>query len=201
MFGWREILDFWFGDLDEHGLPDAFHRNRWFRSSRSFDREIRRRFLSLVLVASEGGLESWRREPGGSLAEIILLDQFTRNIHRGGALAFDNDQQARAVARQGMERGQDLELPAIMQAFFYMPFQHSERLADQELAVTCYEQLVARNSGILRDFLESFLESARDHHDIIARFGRFPHRNPALGRKDRPDEAQYMTASGRTFGQ
>lgn len=201
MFGWREILDFWFGELDEHGLPDAFHRNRWFRSSRSFDREIRRRFLSLVLVASEGGLDTWRREPGGSLAEIILLDQFTRHIHRGGGLAYSNDKEARAVARQGMERGQDLELPAIMRAFFYMPFQHSERLADQELSVTCYQQLVASTDGLLRQFLESFLESARDHHEIIARFGRFPHRNAALGRTSRPAEEEYLQASGRRFGQ
>lgn len=201
MFGWREILDFWFGELDHHGLPDGFHRNRWFRSSKAFDREIRRRFMSLVLVASEGGLDSWRREPGGTLAEIILLDQFTRQIHRGGALAYGHDREARAVARQGMERGQDLELPPVMQAFFYMPLQHSERLEDQALSLTCYEQLVARTSGVLREFLESFLQSARDHHDIIARFGRFPHRNAALGRKSRPEEIEYMTASGRSFGQ
>ncbi len=201
MFGWREILDFWFGELDAHGLPDAFHRNRWFRSSKSFDREVRRRFLSLVLVASEGGLETWRREPGGSLAEIILLDQFTRNIHRGGALAYSSDPQARSVARQGMDRGQDLELPAIMRAFFYMPFQHSERREDQELSVTCYQQLVASTDGILREFLESFLQSAKDHQDIIARFGRFPHRNAALGRKSRPEEVAYLEGSGRRFGQ
>ena len=93
MFDWKEILDFWFGELDEHGLPDSDHRNKWFRSDRRFDQEIRRRFLSMVLFASEQGLDHWRSEAGGILAEIILLDQFSRNIFRGGAMAFDQDRQ------------------------------------------------------------------------------------------------------------
>src|SRR5690554_5159463 len=94
MFDWKELLDYWFGPLDEQGLPDAFHRNRWFRSDRKFDQEIRRRFLSLVLFASEEGLEHWRAAAGGALAEILLLDQFTRNIFRGAALAFEQDRKS-----------------------------------------------------------------------------------------------------------
>lgn len=102
MFAWHELLDFWFGPLDEHGLPDKAHRERWFRSSRAFDQEIRRRFISMVLFASENGLDHWRQEPGGRLAEIILLDQFTRHIHRGGELAFSNDRQAVACASRAL---------------------------------------------------------------------------------------------------
>jgi uncharacterized protein (DUF924 family) len=201
MFGWREILDFWFGELDESGLPDRFHRTRWFRSTKAFDREIRRRFFSMVLIASEGGLDHWRRDAGGSLAEIILLDQFTRNIHRGGALALSNDARALTVAKAGMKKGQDLELPGIMRAFFYMPLQHSEKLADQQLSLERYEQLVASSEGLLREFLASFLESAQDHYDIIAQFGRFPHRNRALKRQSTEDETAYLENVSSGFGQ
>ncbi|MEC8898871.1 DUF924 family protein [Marinobacter sp. bablab_jr008] len=200
MFDWKELLDFWFGELDENGIPDRDHRNRWFRSDRAFDQEIRRRFLSLVLFASEQGLDHWRKAAGGSLAEIILLDQFTRNIFRGGAMAFDNDRLARQLCRGAMQRGQDLELPPVQRAFLYMPLQHSEKLADQELSVECYQQLSATTDGVLGDFLGSFLQSARDHRDIIARFGRFPHRNKALKRTSSQDEQAYLEGGPR-FGQ
>ncbi|MBS3804216.1 MAG: DUF924 domain-containing protein [Oleiphilaceae bacterium] len=194
-------MDYWFGELDESGLPDRFHRTRWFRSTKGFDREIRRRFFSMVLIASEGGLDHWRREAGGSLAEIILLDQFSRHIYRGGALAYSNDPLAVKVAKQGMEQSQDLELPGIMRAFFYMPLQHSERIAEQALSVERYEQLVASSEGLSREFLGSFLDSARDHYDIVARFGRFPHRNRALKRKSSPGELDYLAGAASSFGQ
>lgn len=200
MFDWNEILDFWFGELDEHGLPDSFHRNRWFISTRKFDQEIRRRFLSMVLLASENGLQHWRSRAGGALAEIILLDQFTRNIYRGSALAFDNDGLARRLCRKAMEKGQDMELVPIQRAFLYMPLQHSERLEDQELAVECYEQLTAANEGLLGDFMGSFLQSAQDHRDVIRRFGRFPHRNVALKRASTAEELDYLR-HGKRYGQ
>ncbi len=139
MFDWKEILDFWFGELDEHGLPDSDHRNKWFRSDRRFDQEIRRRFLSMVLFASEQGLDHWRSEAGGILAEIILLDQFSRNIFRGGAMAFDQDRQARKLCRQAMQKGQDMMLAPVHRAFLYMPLQHSELKEDQDMSVECYE--------------------------------------------------------------
>ncbi|MFP3978645.1 DUF924 family protein [Marinobacter sp. KMM 10035] len=200
MFDWKEILDFWFGELDENGLPDSEHRNRWFLSSRKFDQEIRRRFLSMVLFASEQGLDHWRKIPGGQLAEIILLDQFSRNIFRGGALAFEQDKQARALCKEAMRRGGDVALPPIQRAFMYMPLQHSERLDDQALSVECYEQLVASTSGMLQDFLRSFLRSAQDHRNIIECFGRFPHRNKALGRPSTDAEKDYLGTANR-FGQ
>lgn len=200
MFDWKEILDFWFGELDEHGLPDRDHRNRWFRSDRKFDQELRRRFMSMILFASEGGLSHWRSDAGGSLAEIILLDQFSRNVFRGSALAFEQDVLARKLCHQAMRRGQDMELPAVQRAFLYMPLQHSERGEDQALSVECYEQLKISTSGLLQEFMASFVQSACDHRDIVARFGRFPHRNRALGRPSTPDEKEYLSA-GKTFGQ
>jgi uncharacterized protein (DUF924 family) len=99
-----------------------------------------------------------------------------------------------------MEKGQDMLLPPVQRAFLYMPLQHSERKADQDLAVECYEQLARSTQGILGDFMASFVQSARDHREIIARFGRFPHRNKALGRTSTPEEASYLQ-SGKRFGQ
>jgi len=200
MFDWKEILDFWFGDLDEGGLSDKTHRDRWFRADRKFDQEIRRRFMSMVLFASEQGLDHWRAEPGGVLAEILLLDQFTRNIFRGSSMAFDQDVQARRLCREAMNKGQDMALPPLHRAFFYMPLQHSERLQDQRTSVECYEQLAASTPGLLGDFLQGFVQSARDHRDIIERFSRFPHRNRALGRTSSEAERAYLTG-GRSFGQ
>ena len=200
MFDWKDILDFWFGELDENGLPDLAHRNRWFASNRKFDQEIRRRFLSLVLFASEQGLDHWQKEAGGVLAEILLLDQFSRNIFRGGALAFEQDILARKLCKQGMSKGFDVSLPAIQRGFFYMPLQHSERQEDQSLAIECYEQLTASTSGLLKEFMGSFLQSALEHQAIITRFRRFPHRNKVLGRTNTKEESDYLL-NGKRFGQ
>jgi uncharacterized protein (DUF924 family) len=200
MFDWKEILDFWFGELDDQGLPDSDHRNRWFRSTKKFDQEVRRRFMSMLLFSSEQGLDHWRREPGGILAEILLLDQFSRNIFRGFAMAFDQDVLARKLCRLSMDKGHDMALPPVQRAFVYMPLQHSELLADQKLSVECYKQLVESTSGVMRDFMESFVQSAQDHRDIIQKFGRFPHRNKAIGRTSRPPEVEYLK-HGRRFGQ
>ncbi|MCK0165320.1 DUF924 family protein [Marinobacter sp. S6332] len=200
MFDWKEILDFWFGDLDENGLPDSSRRNRWFRSTRKFDQEIRRRFLSMVLFASEQGLEHWRKAAGGRLAEIILLDQFSRNIFRGGALAFEQDKAANKLCKEAMRKGQDMALPPIQRAFVYMPLQHSERSGDQALSVECFEQLVASTSGVLQDNLKGFLRYARDHQEVIERFGRFPHRNQALGRVSSEAEKEFLGTAPR-YGQ
>ncbi|WP_100640268.1 DUF924 family protein [Marinobacter salexigens] len=200
MFDWKEILDFWFGELDENGLPDSHHRNRWFQSNRKFDQEIRRRFFSMVLFASEQGLDHWRKHAGGRLAEIILLDQFTRNIYRGVGLAFEQDKLANKLCKEAMHKGCDVALPPIQRAFIYMPLQHSERLDDQGLSVECYGQLVASTEGVLQEFLKSFLHSAQDHQEIIERFGRFPHRNQALGRPSTEAEDEYLRTAQR-FGQ
>lgn len=202
MFEWHHVLEFWFGPLDADGLPDQFHRQRWFQSSRSFDREVRRRFLSLMLVASEGGLESWRKAPGGRLAEIILLDQIPRHIYRGTALAYDYDRLARICCREGLDLAADVELPLIGRAFFYMPLQHSEKRADQEAGVALYEQLVAlAPQGRVRDVLASFHKAALEHRDIISRFGRFPHRNKVLKRPSTPEEVAFLEGDNPDFGQ
>ncbi|MGQ7275163.1 DUF924 family protein [Marinobacter sp. V034] len=201
MLGWHDVLAFWFGELDSDNLPDNFHRARWFKSSRSFDWEIRRRFLSLALVASEDGLDGWRDRPESALAELILLDQFTRNINRGLALAFDNDRLARRLCKEGLEKGLDVMLKPIERAFFYMPLQHSERFEDQQKGVGFYEQLVASTQGRERELILSFFRSAKEHRDVIEQFGRFPHRNKVLGRQNTEDETRYLEGGAKRYGQ
>lgn len=201
MFNWSELLAYWFGELDEQGLPDQAHRERWFRSSRAFDQEIRRRFMSLILLASENSLKHWRTHAGGRLAEILLLDQFPRHVYRGGELAFSHDRQAVRLCLEGLEVSSDRDLPLIHRAFFYMPLQHAEKREHQALSVRCFDALAAEAEGPLGVFLESFAQSARDHRDVVERFGRFPHRNRALRRPSTHDEQAYLDHGGARFGQ
>lgn len=201
MFEWPYILDFWFGPLDDDGLPGKPYREQWFTENRRLDRGMRRRFSSMVLLASEESLDRWRAEPGGALAEIILLDQFSRNIYRRTAMAFGNDPLAQRLAREGVSEGRELALPLIQRAFFYMPYQHAESREIQREGVGLYEQL-ARTAprGRLRDVLSQFHDSAREHADIIERFGRFPHRNQVLGRRSSASEKAFLEAA-TSFGQ
>lgn len=201
MFHWQDILDFWFGDLSPDGLPDTYHRQRWFTADRGFDREIRRRFLSSLLLIAEDGMPEWLGSPGGMLASIIVLDQFSRNIHRGTAMAFEYDTKARQLCRQGLARGLDIVLPAVQRAFFYMPFQHSERLADQEEGVALFEQLAATYRDTEKALLDGFAASAREHAELIRRFGRFPHRNRVLKRANTEGEERYLSEKPKSFGQ
>ena len=201
MFEWPFILDFLFGPLGDDGVPEKSYREQWFSVNRRFDWGLRRRFSSMVLLASEEGLDHWRREPGGALAEILLLDQFSRNIYRRTAMVFQNDPLAQRLAREGVERGDDTRLPLIQRAFFYMPYQHAENRRLQEESVALYDQLVRTASGRLRDVLDSFYQSARDHQALIERFGRFPHRNALLKRASSDAEKAFLAGNEQSFGQ
>lgn len=200
MFDWPYILDYWFGSLDEDGVPGKDYREQWFTASRRFDRAMRRRFSSMVLLASEESLDQWRAEPGGALAEILLLDQFSRNIYRRTAMAFRNDPLAQRLAREGVAERRELKLPPIQKAFFYMPYQHAENREIQREGVALYEQLERTAEGRLKDVLSQFHSSARQHADIVERFGRFPHRNQVLGRRSSAAERAFLE-EGATFGQ
>ncbi len=174
----RSILDFWF---KEHG------RNDWFARRTRFDAEIRRRFGVAHESALAGRLDALRADADGALALILLLDQFSRNLYRDDARAFIGDEKARAIARGAIRRRFDMIAPRARRAFFYMPFMHSEALADQELSVGLFR---ARLPGSYN------LRYAEDHRAIIARFGRFPHRNKILGRASTPEEIAYLAAGG-----
>ena len=159
---------------------------RWFSKDAAFDDGIRRRFLGLHEAAVAGRLSRWEATAEGALALLILLDQFPRNMFRDQARAFASDPLARAIAAGALVRGFDATAPDGMRGFFYLPFEHSENLADQERAVSFYKA-----SGDADG-----LKWAELHADIIRRFGRFPHRNKALGRATTPDEQAFLDGGG-----
>ena len=157
----------------------------WFAKDDAFDRLFRERFLSLYEAAARGELDGWLATPDGALALVLLLDQFPRNAFRGTARMYATDAMARQLASAAIDAGHDRVVDAQLQLFFYLPLGHSENLADQERSVALAERLG-----------EPSLSHATGHRDIIRRFGRFPHRNPILGRTMRPEEQQFLDAGG-----
>jgi uncharacterized protein (DUF924 family) len=187
-----DVLAFWFGQAGEpdYGLPRA----AWFHKDPAFDETIRQRFLPAVEAALAGRLTAWAGEPAGLLALLILLDQFPRNLFRNTAQAFAGDPPACQLAEQALDRGWDRELLPVQRVFAYLPFEHSEVLADQERSLVLFAALAAEQPGY-----EGYLDYARRHHEVIARFGRFPHRNAVLGRPDTLEEADYLAQPGSGF--
>ncbi|MCZ6618008.1 MAG: DUF924 domain-containing protein [Gammaproteobacteria bacterium] len=193
------VLNFWFGSLDE-GFADDAHRRLWFNGGAEMDLEVRDRFQHLSVAAEDGSLSPWLEQINGSLAFILVCDQFPRNIFRGERAAFAYDGLALEAARNGVESGLDLELGYDERAFFYMPFEHSERLTDQKAAVDLFTRLRDESPPARQNLTGNNLRHAQQHRDIIARFGRFPHRNVVLGR-DSSDEELAFIAGGAGFGQ
>jgi uncharacterized protein (DUF924 family) len=156
----------------------------WFEKNPALDEEILRRFLALHEAAAAGRLASWENSAEGALALLILLDQFPRNMFRGGAEAFSTDAMARTAAREAVARGFDVEAPAGVRSFFYLPLMHSESLEDQETCVRLTRECLGEDHF-------SFPYAVR-HHDTIRRFGRFPARNAVLGRPSTPEERNFL---------
>ena len=171
-----EIVSFW----GEAG-PD-----KWFKQDERFDQAIRSRFLPTYEAAANGKLAAWEESIDGALALVLLLDQFPRNMFRGDARAFATDALARAVADRALARGFDQATDLTLRPFFYLPFMHSEALIDQDRSVRLYEALGETEE----------LRYAREHRDIVLRFGRFPHRNRALGRDTTFAEQGFLEADG-----
>jgi uncharacterized protein (DUF924 family) len=163
---------------------------RWFEKSPAFDDAIRLKFEATHHAAARGAHDAWIATSDGALALLILLDQFPRNLFRDSAHAFATDPLARKVAREALERGHDKEVESALRQFFYLPFMHSEELADQDLGVSLNEAL-GRETGDA-----DAAKWAIIHRDIIARFGRFPHRNRALGRVSTPEEQAFLDEGG-----
>jgi len=172
-----EVVAFW------EGAGPA----RWFAKDDEFDRRFRERFLPLHEAAARGDLDGWNATPAGALALMILLDQFPRNAFRGAPRMYATDAAARTLAAAAIAAGHDRFVAVDLQAFFYLPFGHSEDLADQDRAVELCRRLGGRN-----------LEQAEHHRDIVRRFGRFPHRNAILGRPMTTEEAAYLANGGYT---
>lgn len=160
--------------------------DKWFSKDDSFDADVRARFLATHEAAMSGALHGWEKSPEGALALVLLLDQFPRNMFRGTPAAFASDETARAVADRALANGFDASVDPQLRSFFYLPFMHSEAIADQERCVALY--LAAQD--------DDGLKWAREHADIIRRFGRFPHRNAVLGRATTPEEQSFLQAGG-----
>jgi uncharacterized protein (DUF924 family) len=191
----QRIFEFWFGALDEKGSPSVEHSARWWRKDPAFDAAIAEEFGADIERASRGELDDWKETPRGRLALVILLDQFSRNVYRDTPRAFANDARALALAEEGIERGEDRELSVVERSFLYMPLMHAENLAVQERAVAVFR----RANEELEGSFEQALEYAIRHRDIVARFGRFPHRNAILGREPTPEEVEFLKQPGSSF--
>lgn len=184
-----DVLAFWFGTAP---LTEA--RSVWFDKSDTFDAEIRTHFLPLWEALSTGEADTWMDTPLEAIARIVVLDQFSRNMFRGTARAFASDAAALHTAQIVVAAGWDMQLPTrYHRAFCYLPFEHSEALAAQDESIRLYTRLRDQEGDA-----DSLLW-AEKHREIIVRFGRFPHRNAALGRVPTPDEALFLTQPGSSF--
>jgi len=173
-----EVLDYWICEVGMKG---------WFGGGEALDNDIRARFGDLWQAARDGGIEHWAEGSAGTLAYLVVCDQMARNMHRGSADSFATDAQALAAARRAIAEGWDMAAPEPERMFFYLPFEHSEDPADQQLSVDLMaERLSDPEMGL----------HARAHQEIIATFGRFPYRNAALGRESSAEEAAFMTQGG-----
>jgi uncharacterized protein (DUF924 family) len=189
----EEILLFWFGEpRDDKAYYDEWH-SRWFTPNPQFDQEIRERFAVDYQKAAARQLADWQEEPRSGLALVLLLDQFSRNMFRGQPRAFATDALAREAATHLTQSNCDRRLLPIERAFVYMPFMHSETLADQRRSVELFRQLAQE-----RDYL-GFVTYAIQHLEVIERFGRFPHRNTILGRSSAPAEVEFLAQPGSSF--
>lgn len=198
---WQPILDYWFGEISEAGIAPRDKYELWFTKSDATDQHITEHFLPWLQQAENQQLAEWQRGEKGWLALIVLLDQFSRNIYRGTRKAFANDEQALNLAKQGLQLGLDEKLSYIERTFFYMPFEHSESLEDQDHAVTLFEHMEKQVPASLAKEFHSYSRFARLHRDLIAKFGRFPHRNRVLERPPTEEEIAFLEKSGLRFGQ
>ncbi|GAA3932973.1 DUF924 family protein [Litoribacillus peritrichatus] len=197
----KQVINYWFGTLDEDGFAHQEEKQKWWSASDEIDLEISHKFGDLVKQALNHQLKDWRESTTGKLASIILLDQFTRNIYRGTEQAFSGDNKALKICKMGLSSGEDLDLTAEQQVFFYMPLEHSEDLEDQELCIRLLEGLKKRSPHHKEETIDGYIRFAKHHRDIIAEFGRFPHRNKVLQRKNTPEEERYLDGEHTSFGQ
>ena len=194
-----ELLEFWFGDDPDDSAVAVAKAELWWGHRQETDEQLQARFGAAASAAAADMLDHWTGSPRGRLALILLLDQLPRSIHRGTPEAFAQDPRARRVAEHGLESGADRLLRPIERVFFYMPFEHSEELADQDRSLALYRQLVSEVPEAQRQKFAGFLDYAARHREIIARFGRFPHRNAILGRESTPEEKAFLEEPGSSF--
>ncbi len=197
---WQPVLEFWLGDGLERDWPSGSPGALWFRADPAVDEGIRERFGTLVEYALAGELVDWESAPLSRLALVLLLDQFPRNIFRGTPQAFAGDHRAVTLVSEGLALHMDRELPWAGQLFFAMPLMHAEDEDLQALSVRTFERMAEQAPESARAAIEDSLAHAREHRDIIHRFGRFPHRNAVLERPSTEEEEAFLE-NARRYGQ
>ena len=195
-----QVLDYWFGDATQLGIPGVEKAmDLWFGGTDAIDRDIEKRFLPLMDQAALGRLDPWARTPRGTLAIIVLLDQFSLNVYRDQPRSFTQAHRALPYALAAIRNGQHLKLEPLQRTFVYLPLEHAEDIYLQNEALELFSQLVDDVEEAQRPMFESFLDFAERHQRVIKRFGRFPDRNPILGRVHMPEEEAYMRNGGPDF--
>lgn len=193
-----EVHRFWFGP--DARVPEVLQTKAklWFNGGPDFDRELTDRFLPLLETLAAGPMaHDWAaRGAQERLAAILVLDQMSRNIFRGNSRAFAQDGLALGLCKEGLAKGEDNAFAEVERVFFYLPLEHSEAMDDQERAIALFDKLAKNARAPFADFAKMTLTYARQHRDVIARFGRFPHRNAALGRASTPEEQDWLAEGG-----
>lgn len=195
----ESIREFWFGISEDDAQVAAAQSKLWWSKNAAVDSAMRQRFEPSVKQAGRGYLDDWLSEPRSRLALILLADQFTRNIYRNTAQMYALDPLALAWCKYGIDNGAVLQLRPIERIFFFMPLMHSESLKDQQRCVALFEELSLAVPEAQRKPFDSSLDFARKHRDIVARFGRFPHRNLLLDRKSTAKEVVFLQEPGSSF--
>ena len=180
-----EVLAFWY-----QGDATVWRSDPWFVRNPGFDAEVTARFGDTLALAQAGGLDHWADSDAGAMALLLVLDQFSRNMHRGSPLAFAGDARARRILRAALAGGIEARVTAVQRAFLYLVLEHSEALVDQDVSVQLFQSLPEV------EWKASVVDYARRHYDVIRDFGRFPHRNAALGRASTPAEIAWLAAGG-----
>jgi len=195
----ESVRAFWFGPPGSATEVAGRQSKLWFGKSPANDQAVVDHFSATLTAATAGKLEHWADTPRGRLALVIVLDQFPHHIHRDQPQAFATDPQALALSLAALAEGEDRLLAPIERVFLYLPLEHAESLELQERSVSLYEQLTHEAAADERALFDGFLDHARKHLDVVARFGRFPHRNEILGRASTPDELEFLKQPGSRF--
>ncbi len=195
------VLEYWFGDLKEGEAPTDEVIAKWWGKDQKTDDYIRENFGRDLEEAARGELSHWEETPRGTLALVIVLDQFSRNVYRDDPRAFAGDKLALEIAGRGISKGFDMGLHPVMRVFFYMPFMHSEDMAMQERSLELFRGLEDEFSQVpdVSEMLSSNRDFAERHYNIVKRFGRYPHRNAILGRESTPEEIEFLKEPGSSF--
>jgi uncharacterized protein (DUF924 family) len=195
----QDVLDHWFGEDPDDPATAERMAPLWWGRSEATDVELRERFAATHEAARRGELDGWAATPAGRVALVVVLDQLSRNLHRGTPRAFALDAAALRLSAAAVGSGEDRTRPFFHRVFLYLPFEHAERLADQERCCRLFDRLVAETPEPLRAVARGYRDFAWQHRDIVARFGRFPHRNAILGRPSTAEELRFLAQPGSSF--